>query len=86
MLNSRKNKRGQVGESISWVVATIILIIVLIVFIYLSILLSKTKSFDANIKESSVDWINSKTQIAYSINAASKNKIDIWISQGEENG
>lgn len=89
MLNYN-NKRGQVGESISWVVATIILIVILIVFIYLSVLLSKTKSISISIKDSSVDWITAKTQFAYSLNSVNKNKIDIWISQeklhGEEDG
>ncbi len=83
-----KNRKAQVGESITWVVATIILIIVLIIFIYASIALAKTKSLKLNVKEDSedsADWINSKTQIAYSINSNNKNKIEEWISQNNEN-
>lgn len=86
MLN---NRRAQVGESVTWVVATIILIIMLIVFIYASILLSKIKYLKFDIKtssQSSVDWINSKTQIAYSINSNNKNKIEEWISQEQKDG
>lgn len=86
MLN---NKRAQVGESITWIVATIILIVILIIFIYASVALSKAKSIKTNIKADSVDsvdWINSKTQMAYSISANNKNKIEGWISQGKENG
>jgi len=82
-----KNKRGQVGESITWVVATIIVIVLLLIFIYASILLSKTKSLKLDVKansEDSFDWINSKTQIAYSINDNNKNKIEGWISQGKK--
>lgn len=82
------NKRGQVGESITWIVATIVLIVLLIIFIYASIALSKVKSLKTNIKpdsSSSVDWINSKTQIAYSIDSSNKNKIQGWISQAKEN-
>jgi hypothetical protein len=82
------SKRGQIGESITWVVATVILIILLIVFIYASIILSKAKflRFDAKAdSENSADWIGSKTEMAYSINDDNKNKIDVWISQRDEN-
>jgi hypothetical protein len=86
MLN---NKRAQVGESITWVVATIVLIILLIVFIYASILLSKTKyiKFDEKVNsEGFADWISYKTQMAYSINDNNKNKIDVWISENAKDG
>lgn len=81
------NKKAQVGESITWVVATIIVVVLLIIFIYASILLSKTKSLKFDIKansEDSFDWINSKTQIAYSINNNNQNKIEGWISQNKK--
>jgi predicted PurR-regulated permease PerM len=83
------NRKGQIGESITWVVATIILIVILIVFIYASIVLAKTKSLTFSVNtnsEDSADWINSKTQIAYSINSNNKNKIDEWILQSNTNG
>jgi biopolymer transport protein ExbD len=82
------NKRGQVGESITWVIATIILIVLLIIFIYASIVLSEFKSLKVNPKKistGSVDWIDSKTQIAYSISSSNKNKIQAWISQETTN-
>lgn len=91
--NSRKenmkNKRAQVGETVTWVIATIILIIVLIVFIFISSTLAKTKSLKVNLKvdsEDSFNWIDSKTQMAYSVNSANKNKIQGWISQSTEYG
>jgi len=83
------NKRGQVGETVTWVVATIFLIVILLLFIYASIALAKTKSLNLNIKLSSgnsVDWINSKTQMAYSINPANKDKIQVWISKENTGG
>jgi len=45
MLNYKflKNRKAQIGETISWIIATIIIIGILIVFIYISILISKTK-------------------------------------------
>jgi biopolymer transport protein ExbD len=79
-----KNKKGQVGETITWVIATIVLIVILLIFIYTSIALSKVKSLKINFKansEEDVDWINSKTQIAYSISSSNKNKIQNWISE-----
>jgi len=82
------NKKAQIGESISWVVATIILIVILIIFIYASIALAKVKSVKLDVKEdsdNSVSWIDSKTQIAYSINNNDKSKIEEWISQEESN-
>jgi uncharacterized protein YpmB len=83
MLN---NKKAQVGESITWVIATIILIILLIISIYASIALASTKSLKFNTNtdsEQAVDWISYKTQMAYSINNNNKNKIEDWISQAK---
>jgi len=87
MLNYKRNKRAQVGETLTWIVATIIIIVVLLVFIYASIALGKTKSvhkIKISAEESSVDWINIKTNIAYSLNNQNKIKIDEWIG-GEKN-
>lgn len=44
MLKYKKTNRGQVGETISWVIATVVIIGILILFIYISILISKTKA------------------------------------------
>jgi hypothetical protein len=90
--NSKRNmmdKRGQIGESITWVVATLILIILLLVSIYITIALSKTKSLKLDIKSSSDisgNWINAKTDMAYLVNSNNKNKIDNWISEEKSNG
>lgn len=44
MLNYRKiSKRGQVGETITWLVATLIIVGILIIFIFFSVLMSKSK-------------------------------------------
>ncbi len=83
-----KNRKAQIGESISWVVATLIIIFVLLIFVYFSVILSKTKSLKLETKETSEDsssnWIDTKTEIAYQINSANKNKIENWISQENE--
>ena len=89
MLNKlRKNKKGQASESITWIVATIILIAVLLIFIYASITLSKVKSINFKIKsnsENSFDWIGKKTEMAYLINSANKDRIEEWIAQEGKN-
>jgi ABC-type Fe3+ transport system permease subunit len=86
--NGRKEKMGkkaQVGETITWLVATIIIIVVLLIFVYASVVLSKTKALKKDIKidsqDSSFNWIFAKTEIAYSINNQNKNKIEGWIAQ-----
>lgn len=82
-----KNKRAQVGETITWIIATIVLIGVIMIFIYISVAMSKTKSLEAGVKEGaedSADWINSKTELAYSINPNNKVRIQRWISQKTE--
>jgi hypothetical protein len=79
------NKKGQIGETITWAIATIVLVVILIIFIYASVALSKVKTLKTEIKANSADtvnWINAKTQMAYSVSSANKNKIQIWISQG----
>jgi uncharacterized membrane protein len=81
------NKRGQVGETITWVLATILLVVILIIFIYAAIAMAKVKYLNLSTKltsGSSVDWINSKTQMAYSISSTNKNKIQVWVSQKTE--
>lgn len=79
-----KNKKAQVGETITWIIATVVLIVILIVFIFISAALSKTKFLNVNIKanlEDKTDWIDMKTEIAYSINSENKNRIELWISK-----
>jgi len=86
MLN---NKRAQVGESITWVVATIILVIVLIIFVYVASALAKVKEIkltDSENLENSANWIDAKNQIAYSINSNNKMWIEEWITLQEVEG
>jgi len=83
MLN---NKKAQIGESITWTAATLILIAILLIFIYASIILSGTKSFESPKEISSgdsVNWIEAKTILAYTLNDKNKMQIQEWI--GEKN-
>ncbi len=79
-----KNKKAQVGETATWIIATVVLVVILIVFLFISISLSKIKSLKADIKansEDTTDWISLKTEMAYSINPENKNRIELWISK-----
>lgn len=83
-----RNKKAQIGETLTWVVATLIIIFILIVFIYASVLMSKVKAINPkrlSIKftetESEINWIEVKTIFAYSINDENKNKIELWIKE-----
>jgi len=79
MLN---NKKAQIGEAITWTAATLILIAILLIFIYASIILSGTKSFESPKEvssDASVDWIEAKTILAYTLNDENKMQIQKWI-------
>jgi len=41
-----KNKKAQSGETVTWIVATLIIIIIMVIAIYGSSLLAKTKTFE----------------------------------------
>lgn len=84
-----KNKRAQLGETMTWVIATIIVVVTLIVFIYVSSLLKGIRDvkipdlkLDSN---SDVNWIQSKISFAHSLDE-DKNKefIDNWIKEAED--
>lgn len=42
--NNLFSKKGQVGQTVSWIIATVVIIVILIAFIYISVLVSKTKA------------------------------------------
>jgi|TARA_B100001971_G_C18083236_1_gene479450 hypothetical protein len=45
--NLLNQKKGQIGETMTWVVATLIIIVILFISIYMSSLISKTKILDS---------------------------------------
>ncbi len=82
------NKSGSVPDTITWIVATIIIIIMLIVFISVSTLLAEGSSVVRGIKSlfsgesfENADWIAAKTYFAYKINNDNKDFIDDWRSE-----
>lgn len=65
MLN---NKRAQVGETVTWIVATLIIVVVLGISIYASSFLSKTKVFssgDFDTEALNYDSLTKKSMFAF---------------------
>lgn len=79
-----RNKKAQISELMTWVVATIAIIFILIIFIYASsIFAQKTKTVDAkNLRidlGKGTDLLEVKTNIAYFFSSQEqKNIIDAW--------
>lgn len=79
-----KNKKGQVSDAITWVVATLVIIFLVVTSIYIASLMGKSKSVEkekiVSLDENYVNWIFEKTEFAYDINSNNKVKIDLWVS------
>ena len=79
MLN---NKKAQIGETMTWIVATLIIIVIMGIFIYASTLLAKTKSLglpDLNLDGEKVDLIEMKISLAYEKTPVEKRVVvDNW--------
>lgn len=78
------DRKGQIGEIMTWVVATIIIVVILILFVYASSVLAqktkviKVKGLKIDFKKD-VDLLETKIEIVYSL-SSDKNKeiIDEW--------
>ncbi len=85
----RYNRSGQVGETASWLIATLIIIGILIIFIYISVLMAKVKvigigNLESDLrKESQV--LMMKTSLSHEL-ANDKNKEIIDNILKENNG
>jgi uncharacterized membrane protein YgcG len=81
------NKKAQIGETLTWVVATLIIVLILALFIISSVALGKVKNIASSRKvdtgNSEMDLIKTKTEIAYTLNNQNKNKIEEWIALEE---
>lgn len=92
MLNRNKiqgNKQAQIGETMTWIVATLVIIVALILFIYTSSLLAKIKAInlpDLKIdSKENINWLEEKTLFAHSqADNKNKEKIDEWIKKNDE--
>lgn len=83
-----KNRKAQIAETMTWVVATIIIIFLLIASVYVSVILGKTKVIDKT-SVGGLDsnlWISYKNQIALNINNANENQINVWLGENDLDG
>jgi len=81
-----EDRRGQVGETMTWVVATIIIVVSLIAFIWITYAFLKAKSAVSFSKGVSfggkvvfIDCIHDKTNFAFELNGNGKSAIEDWI-------
>ncbi len=90
MLNKKLTK-GQVGDTVTWLVATLIIIFILGIFIFISNGLAKANQISSSLKEffsgskdaAKADWFSVKTNLAFSKNSENKDKITEWIKNGK---
>lgn len=77
-----RNKRAQIGGTLTWFVATLIIIFILLIGIYASSLLGKTKflEFNENIKGSDNSWEETKNTMAFEKDSSNKEIITNWIN------
>jgi hypothetical protein len=81
-----KSKKAQTGETISWVVATLVIIGILILFVYISSTLAKAKTVNFGDLKSDLSGkylvLTEKTAIAYQLSGnENKGVIDKIILQ-----
>ena len=82
------NKKAQIGQTIFWVLVTLIIVVVMIFFIVASVSLSAVKelklflnsNLDSGLKEESQILLK-KTIIAYELNDANKQQIEEILKQ-----
>ena len=83
-----KSKKAAIGATMSWIIATLVIVGILLIFIYVSILLSKTKAVNiGNLKTDSREYsiFELKTSLAHQL-ANNKNKGLIDDTIKEQNG
>jgi hypothetical protein len=85
----RKNKKAQVGETMTWIVATLVIVGVLLVFVYASIALAKAKSVkpskinslvSSQIDKVNMTWVEAKNEMAFTRENSNRGKIEGWIN------
>lgn len=89
-----KSSRGQIAETMTWVVATIIVVVTLVVFIFISVSLSNPNSLK-NIASKTVESFTGddvgdvsrlkiKSEFAFSLDERNKEVINNWLNDAEK--
>ena len=87
----KSNKKAQLGETMTWVVATIVIIGILLIFTFISSVFAKSNGMIVSLKRvfssdeiTEVNWVKEKTDLAYGHKLSNKEIIDNWIKKGEQ--
>ncbi len=71
MLKYKLSRKAQVGETMSWIIATLIIIGILIIFIYISVLMANVKKINLSDLQSDskqeINLLSEKTSLAYKL-------------------
>ena len=78
------NKKAQVGETMTWIVATVIIIVILILTLYTASVLGKMKVAKYDPFETKIDRIEQKITFAYNVDSSNANFIENWIKEVED--
>lgn len=83
---SNFTKRGQVSDTMTWIVATLLIILILVFFVYISFTLAKAKSIERVVFRfggvtQDADWIQQKTVFAFGVNSANREAIQEWVDE-----
>jgi len=85
---SKLDKKGQIGETLTWIVATFLIIGILLIFIFASISLGKLKQINFNKASASTlkspsnsGWVGLKNSLGFSLNDKNKEEIKDWLNE-----
>ena len=79
----KNDKKAQVGGTITWFVATIIIILILLIAVYAAGILGKSKHFSFDSDEiGNIDsgWVDVKNDVAFEKDSSNKEKIEKWLN------
>ncbi len=83
----KMKKRAQLSDTMTWIVATLIIILILVIFVYASSLLAKThkaisslKSIGSGESGETVNLIEIKNSFAFERNKNNNLKIEEWLN------
>ena len=87
-----KSRKAQIGETMTWVIATIVIIGILLIFVFVASFFAAKEGMVVSLKRgftsgevAGVNWLNTKTNLAYDRNSLNKeSKIEPWIKEVEE--
>ena len=81
------NKKAQISETMTWIIATIAIITILLIFIYASSILAEKEKVlhlfgkSSVQRDAAVDWLAVKTIQALDRDSADEPKINKWIEE-----